>query len=171
MRYDNNKYTIIKYFIFTVSIVIASLLQNSNGAFPEIFGARAFLLIPLTVVIAMHEREIPAALFGAFSGVLWDICSLNDGFNTLTLMIISAVCSVLISHLMRKNIITAFVLSGGAVLVYSLIYVLFNIVFSGGGSGANAVLTFYIPSCIYTLAFVPVMYFFADKIYFKYKRS
>ncbi len=158
MQYNDNKEKYIRYLIYAAVIAAAALLQNSSVAFPEIFGARAFLLVPLSITISMHEREIPAALFGAFAGLLWDISSGNDGFNTFVLMVLSAVSSILISHLMRRNIITAFVLGGGALVIYELLYIFINIILAGGGNGLNAFLTFYLPSIIYTLVFVPVMY-------------
>ncbi len=169
MHYDNNKPKHIRYAIFAILILIVSLLQNSNVAFPEIFGARAFLLLPLSVAIAMHEREIPAAVFGAFSGVLWDICSANDGFNALVLMLLSATSSILISHLMRRNIITSFVLGAGAISIYNILYVLINMVSEGAGNPLRQMILFYLPSTIYTLVFVPVFYFLVDWVFNKYK--
>ncbi len=171
MRYDDNKQKYILYAIYALIAVAVCLLQNSRVAFPEIFGARAFLLVPLCVAVSMHEREIPAALFGVFSGILWDLSSGNDGFNAFVLMILSAVCSVLISHIMRKNIITAFVLSAGAVFIYDAVYVLGNIILSGAGAPWNALFTFYLPSAVYTLAFVPVLYYLVNQVQESYKRS
>ncbi len=171
MRYDDSKEQYKKYIIYAAVICVACLLQNSLLSFPQIFGARAFLLVPLTVAVAMHEREIPAALFGAFAGILWDISSGNDGFNTLVLMLISTVCSLLISHFMRTNVITAFVLGGGAVVVYELLYILINIVLSGGAGSLGLLVAFYLPSAIYTLVFVPVMFFIIQWVYTSYKRS
>ncbi len=167
--YDNNKQKYIKYGIYAGIAVAVCILQNSKLAFPEIFGARVFLLIPLSVSISMHEREIPAALFGAFLGVLWDFSGGNDGFNTLILMALSAVCSILISHIMRRNIITAFVLSGGAVIIYELLYILGNVVLSGGGNPLGIMVSFYLPSAIYTLAFVPVMYYLIQWVFNQHK--
>ncbi len=170
LHYDN-KAQYIKYSLFAVLVVIVSVLQNSKGVFPDIFGARAFILIPLCISISMHEREIPSALFGAFIGLMWDICSGNEGFNTFVLMVLSSICSVLISHLMRKNIITAFVLCGGSVVIYEILYVAVNIIFSGAGISSGTFFSFYLPSAIYTLVFVPVMYFIVEWIFTTYRRS
>ncbi len=164
MQYNDNKEKYIRYLIYATVIVAVALLQNSSVAFPEIFGARAFLLVPLSVAISMHEREIPAALFGAFAGLLWDVSSGNDGFNTFVLMVLSAVSSIFISHLMRRNVITAFVLGGGALVIYELVYVLFNLILSGAGNPLRILLTFYLPSTVYTLVFVPIMYYIISAI-------
>ncbi len=164
LQYNDNKEKYIRYLIYAAVIAAAALLQNSSVAFPEIFGARAFLLVPLSIAISMHEREIPASLFGAFAGLLWDVSSGNDGFNTFVLMALSATSSILISHLMRRNIITAFVLGGGALVIYELLYVLINLTLSGAGSSLKLLLTFYLPSTVYTLLFVPVMYYITSSI-------
>ena len=169
MHYDNNKPKYIRYALFALIIAVAAMLQNSNVAFPEIFGARTFLLLPLSIVIAMHEREIPAAIFGALAGVLWDICSANDGFNTLVLMLLSATSSILISHLMRRNIVTSFVLSAGAVGIYNILYILVNFIGEGAGIPLRQMIIFYLPSSVYTLIFVPVCYFLVDWVYNSFK--
>ena len=169
MHYDNNKPKYIRYAIYALVIGLSFLLQSSSVAFPEIFGARAFLLLPLSVCIAMCEREIPAAMLGAFSGLLWDSVSGTEGFNAVIIMILSAICSILISHIMQNNIVTAAVLSAGAVAVYELLYIIVNFGFGGGGNPVKQVLTFYLPSFIYTILFVPVYYYIVNHIFSRYK--
>ncbi|MBR5441413.1 MAG: rod shape-determining protein MreD [Clostridia bacterium] len=170
MRYDNNKPMLIRYAIYAVVLVVAVLLQNSRGAFPELFGARAFVVLPLCVAVAMHEREIAAAIFGAVAGVLLDVCTANDGFNSVVLMLLCAVCSLLISHFMQNNVVTAFVLAAGTITAYNLLYVLANIVLAGG-SPVRQLLLFYLPSTVYTMVFVPVYYFLIRWIWEKAEES
>ena len=171
MRYDNNKPKIIRYTIYAVVIIITTILQNSRGAFPEIFGARALVVLPLCVAISMHEREIAAAIFGVASGVLLDICTANDGFNSVVLMLLCAVCSLLISHFMQNNVVTSLVLSAGTISIYNILYMIINIGLSGGGSPVKQALLFYLPSAVYTMLFVPVFYFFVRWIYTKAEES
>ena len=73
MHYDNNRPKYIRYIIYIVLIVLTAVLQNSLNIIPEIFGARAFVLLSLCVCIAMYEREIASAVFGVIAGVLWDV--------------------------------------------------------------------------------------------------
>ena len=169
MRYDDNKPKYIRYGIYALAIGLSFLLQSSSVAFPETFGARTFLLLPLSVCIAMHEREIPAAIFGAFSGLLWDSVSGSEGFNAVVIMILSAVCSILISHLMQNNIVTAFVLSAGAVFAYELMYIIVNFGFGNAGNPIKQVFVFYLPSFIYTMVFVPAYYYIVSHIFSRYK--
>ena len=109
LHYGDNKPKYIRWAIFCALLVFSVLLQNSVGGLLDFFGIRVFLCIPFCVAIAMFEREVPAAVFGAFAGALWDVSSGVDGFNTIILMAICAVSSLLISHLMQNNIITALV--------------------------------------------------------------
>jgi len=137
------------------------------GGLLELFGARVFLSIPFCVAIAMFEREVPAAVFGALAGALWDISSGVDGFNTIVLMLICAAGSLLISHFMRNNVVTALVLGAGSIAAYEIIYVAVR--FWGAGSPIRPIFTFYLPSLIVTVVFVPVCYFIIKSIFNHYK--
>ncbi len=170
MQYSS-KERYIRYCLYGVVAVATVLLQFSDISFPSIFGARAFLLIPLTIAVAMYEREVPAAVFGAITGLLWDINSANEGFSTLVLMLLSAAASILISHFMQNNIVTAFVLGGGAVAIYELLYIFVNIILSGAGGAFRLFFTFYLPSFVYTIIFVPVFYYLVKWIYSSHKAT
>ena len=167
LHYGNNKPKYIRWAIFGALLALSVLVQNSVGGLTEIFGARIFLCIPFCVAIAMFEREVPAAIFGAIAGALWDISSGVDGFNTIVLMLLCAVCSLLISHLMRNNLITALVLGAGSVVAYEILYVATR--FWGAGSPVRQIFTFYLPSLIVTVAFVPLCYFIIKNIYHHFK--
>lgn len=167
LHYGDNKPKYIRWAIFSALIVVSVLLQNSVGGLLEFFGARVFLCIPFCVAIAMFEREVPAAIFGAVAGALWDVSSGVDGFNAIVLMALSAVCSLLISHFMRNNFITALVLSAGSVATYEIIYIAVR--FWGAGSPIRQMFTFYLPSLVVTVIFVPVCYFITKCIYNSYK--
>ncbi len=167
LHYGDNKPKYIRWAIFGALLVFSVLLQNSVGGLLEFFGVRVFLCIPFCVAIAMFEREVPAAIFGAFAGALWDVSSGVDGFNTIVLMVLGAVCSLLISHLMRNNLITALVLGAGSVTAYEIIYIAVR--FWGAGSPIRQIFTFYLPSLIVTVVFVPFCYFIVKSIYKSYK--
>ena len=171
MHYGNNKQKYIRFGLYALIIGVVALVQNSPYVLPEIFGARALILLPLVVSIAMFEREIAAAVFGAVAGILWDICSVKDGFNSIVLLLICAVCSLLIIRLMRNNILTALVLGAGSIVSYTIIYLIFNLFFSGAGASISQIFTFYLPTGIYTLAFIPVFYFPVSWIYNSHKTA
>ena len=123
---NNTKLIIFRRTVFVILILITNIFQNTRGWFPEIFSARAFLLIPLIVCLGMFEREVVGALLGALAGALWDsVFGLADGYNALFLMIIGGGCGLLINILMRNHLLTALILSGSATLLYTVFYVLF----------------------------------------------
>ena len=75
----------IKYIFYCLIILICDLLQNVSGLFPEIYGARCFLLLPVSIILAMGEDERNGALLGLFAGLLWDLTSgVHMGFNCIT---------------------------------------------------------------------------------------
>lgn len=158
MNYDNNKPKIKRRAIFVLLIIITAVIQNTGSRFNGVFGAHAFLLIPLAVSVSMFEREITASILGAISGLLWDLSSGLDGYNMLVIMLISAVCSILISRLMRNNIVTAIVLGVTSIGIFIFLYIMINIVFDGGGYPFSQIFRFYIPSFIFTSAFIPIYY-------------
>ena len=85
MHYGDNKPKYIRWAIFSALLVFSVLLQNSVGGLLEFLGARVFLCIPFLVAIAMFEREVPAAIFGALAGALWDVSSGVDGIHLYTM--------------------------------------------------------------------------------------
>ena len=167
LHYGDNKPKYIRWAIFASLLIASVVLQNSIGGLSEIFSARVFLCIPFLVAVSMFEREVPAAVFGVLAGALWDVSSGVDGFNTITLMASGAICSLLISHLMRNNLVTALVLGAGAIAAYEIIYVAVR--FWGAGSPIRQIFTFYLPSFIITVLFVPICYFIVKSIYDSYK--
>ncbi len=169
MHYGDNKPKYIRWVIYATVITGAVLLQNSVGGLTEVFGARIFLALPLCVSIGMVERELPAAVLGAFAGILWDISCGADGFNAIVMMLIPAVCSLLISHFMRNNIITAFVLCAGSTVAYELIYMIVNLF--GNGFAFKYVFTFYLPSIILTVAVMPIFYDLIKAIYKNFRTT
>jgi rod shape-determining protein MreD len=153
----------------TAVLVAASMLQNTAGLLPDIFGARAMLLLPAAVCVAMFEREITGTLFGVFAGLLWDM-SAPDGasFNAVMFAFIGFACGMLIKYLMRNNLVTALLLCSVFTVLYLLGYWLRIYVFGGGFKGALSLFTFYLPSGIYTILWLPVFYFITRHIMKKY---
>ena len=162
MHYDDNKPKIFRWVIYAIFILTAILLQNACGVFLEVFGARGILVLPLIISISMFEREVPAGLFGAISGIILDISNGKDGFNAIVLMILCATVSVLVTHLMQKNIVTALVLSFGGTLIYQIIYIITNMF---GVVNLKILFTFYLPSLILTMLAVPIWFFAIKNIY------
>lgn len=158
-----NRLIFIRRVILVAVIVLVSLLQNTKGFFPEPFGIRAFLLIPLTVCIGMFERSYAGALLGVLAGALWDSVSVYwDGYNALFLMLIAAVSGLLINVLMRNHMLTALILSAGACFIYSFSYVMFFIIARGLDGADYLLIRYYLPSALLTAMFTPLFYLFVS---------
>ena len=167
LRYGDNKPKYIRWAIYTLFIAVAVILQNSSGGLLEFFGARVLLCLPVCISIARFEREVPAAIFGVIGGALWDISGGADGFNAFFVMVLCAVVSLLISHLMRNNIITAFVLNGSALAIYQLLYIIIRIAYAG--NPIRQMFTFYLPSLLISMVFVPACYFIIKSVFDSHK--
>jgi len=151
---------LVRRLIFGAGLVAVAALQNTRGLLPSVFGIRATPLIPAVVCVAMFEREVPGVLYGLFAGLLWDASSASGGsFNAILLAAAGFACGTLITHLMRNNLVTALLLCSVSVTVHNVAYWAKIYVLGLGGNGALSLFTYYIPSCVYTMLWLPVFYF------------
>ena len=152
------KKLIIRRICLALILLLLSVLQNTNGFFPQIFGVRALLLIPCVVCIAMYERDIWGMLFGLFAGALWDIFASGASFNALFLLAVGFGCGTLINTIMRNNIVTATLLTFISSLFYNVIYWLFHFVIAKTDSAAFMLLRYYLPGVLYTVVLTPIIF-------------
>jgi rod shape-determining protein MreD len=166
MIYD--KKVLLRNIALILFILLFSLLQNTSGIIPEPFGARAFLLIPLTVFIGMFERGVSGTLLGAFAGILWDVSSDKDGFFGIMMFLTAFFCTLMITYLMRNNIASALVLTALCLAVNILVFIILFYVLSGVEDILYFVFRFYLPSYIFTLLLSPVVYLLVRAVYGKW---
>lgn len=151
-------------------ILLLSVLQNTDGFFPQAFGARALLLIPAAVCVSMFERDIAGMFFGIFAGALWDVFSAGGDFNALYLAALSFICGTLMNTIMRNNLVTASILSFTGITVYSFGF--WAIHYAGRSSFAvTMLLRYYLPGIIYTSLFIPVLFIIVRAIEKKFTDS
>ncbi len=147
----NSRQRKIKYAVLALIILALDLLQNVGGLFPEIFGARCFLLIPAVIFISIGEEPFKAAMLGLFAGLLWDLTSLvHMGFNCLFFMLICYFTSALTIFVARDTFITNIIISSAVTVIYCFVYWLFFILIKGVDGGELTIITFYLPCAIYT---------------------
>ena len=148
----NSRQRKIKYACLALIILALDLLQNVGGLFPELFGARCFLLIPAVIYISIGEEPFKAAMLGLFAGLLWDLTSLvHMGFNCLFFMLICYLASALTIFVARDTFLTNFILSTAVTFIYCFIYWLFFILIKGVDGGELTIISFYLPSAVYTV--------------------
>lgn len=149
----------IKYICYCLIILLCDMLQNVGGLFPEIYGARCFLLLPVTIILAMGEDEIIGALLGLFAGLLWDLTSgVHMGFNCIYIALMCFFSCALVTYIARDIFITNIVSISVATVLYGFLYWLFFIIIKGVSKGEMTLITFYIPCVIYTLVLSPLIY-------------
>ena len=154
----HRKILIFRRVSLALILLLLSLLQNTDGYFPQIFGVRALLLIPAVVCISMYERDLPGMLFGLFAGALWDVFASGGSFNAFFLLVTGFLCGTLINTIMRNNVVTATLLSAIWSLIYNLGYWLFHYVFGGLDKAVFMLLRYYLPSVAYTVVLVPLVF-------------
>ena len=169
MRYGNNKPKYIRWAIYVLISAVAVLLQNSASQFFKPGSARIFIAVGIAVCVAMFEREIVASLIGAFTGVLLDVSCGADGLNAVLFVVLCAACSLLISHFMRNNYLTALVLGTGALLIYEIVYIIIN--YAGAGFSFGAIFSFYLPSLLLSVLFIPICYEIVKLVYAAFKTA
>jgi rod shape-determining protein MreD len=152
------KKLILRRICLALILLLISVVQNTDGFFPQFFGVRALLLIPAVVCVAMFERDIFGMVFGLFAGALWDITASGASFNALFLLTIGFLCGTLINTIMRNNVVTAFLLSTVASVIYNIGYWLFHYVIGGLDKAVFMLLRYYLPSIAYTVVLVPLIF-------------
>ena len=160
MKFADNKNLYIRRALFAAMLVIAAVFQHTAGAIPSLFSAKAFVLIPLTVCIAMFEKSMGGLSFGILAGVLWDFATVRgDGFYAVIMAVAGYTAGALTVYVLRNNIFSALILSGGASFFVSTVY-WFVFIFLKDYEGAwNILRSFYLPSALYSVAFTAVYYY------------
>ncbi|MDF1494696.1 rod shape-determining protein MreD [Caproiciproducens sp. CPB-2] len=155
------KLKVLRYFAYTIEILVFYMVQETPGLVPDLFGARPVLLIPIALSIAMFEKETAAMAFGLLCGLLIDFGAGGVlGFHGLLLSVICYSVGLIAANLIQTNFLTAMitaVISTGCVVL--LQWVFFYLLFSYSHA-AYALTAHYIPRFFYTTAFMPVAYYF-----------
>lgn len=148
-----------KYFCYCLIIIFADLLQNTSGLFPQVFGARCLLLLPLAIILTIGEDILDGTLLGLFAGLLWDLTgSVHLGFNCIFIAAICFLSCSFVNFLARDTFITNLFSSAVAIALYCLLYWLFFIIIKGVDGGEMTILSFYIPCTVYTIVITPLLW-------------
>ena len=160
MRFSDNRDIYIRRALLIFLTMLTAAFQHTEGAVPELFGTKAMILIPLTVVIGMYERSMSGLAFGVLAGLLWDFAAVRgDGFFSVCLACAGYLSGVLVTYFLRNNIISALLLSFVSIGAINTLY-WYIFIFSKGYEGASSLLTgFYLPSVLYTLMFTFAYYY------------
>lgn len=154
-----DKQKLLQRTVFGLLVVLCALLQHTRGAFFHIGFVHAWLLVPVVVCIAMQEKRLPAGLFGAFAGVLWDCASVGaDGWYAVWLFVLGFVCSTLVALWIRNNARAALLLCGGALGLTALFQWVCFVLLPGQPAAVHQFFSFSLPSALFTLLFALPVY-------------
>ncbi len=164
------KENIKKRIWFAVILVVTFLLQTTKGFFPAPFGIHACLLIPATVCIAMFEREFSGLFFGLASGMMLDSISPDTVcYYSILFTLIGFVTGMLITYLMRNNLVTALIFTSFFSLIHNSLYCLLYYIINGANISFAFFMKYYFCSAVYTALLTPFFYFITRAIQKKYK--
>ncbi len=169
-RFKVNKNRIYRRLSFAALIILAGVIQLGD-LLPRPFGLNFIPLLPLTIVIAMHERETYGLYFGILAGVIADFAvGSGDGFHTLLFALTGCLCGLMVTYIMMNNIRACMLLG----LIFSLLYALSShCVYAAfrGFEGSWGLLTgFYLPQALINYITLPIYYVTVRKIYDHFRR-
>ncbi|MVB12247.1 hypothetical protein CAFE_29790 [Caprobacter fermentans] len=151
----------IRYFAYAIELLVLFVLQETPGLIPAVYTARPVLVLPAVLSIAMFEGETAAMGFGIAGGLLIDLGYGSAlGFHALLLAAGCYLISLVAANLFRTNFVSALLLSAAVTAVTFLLQWLFFFVLSGYEHAVYALLTHYLPLFCYTLAVMPLAYYF-----------
>ena len=162
--YTFDKQKLLRRAIYGLLLVVCALLQHTRGAFLHVGNIHAWLLVPAVVAVAMQEQAVPATLFGAFAGVLWDYAHVGaDGVFALWFALLAFVCSTLVTFWVRNNLPAALMLSGAALCLTAVLQWFCFVVLPGQGSAAAVLFGHALPSALFSFLFAPPLYWLARR--------
>jgi len=154
---DLNK--LMRYLAYTLEIFIFFMLQQTPGLFPEIFGARPILLIPVAIMIAMFEPQIPAVAFGVFSGIMMDFGFGGIlGIHALILTFLCYAVSTISRTVLRVNLGTAIITAIWTTAIVILLGWFFQYFLKGYTAPLYALTSRYFSRFCYTVLLSPIIF-------------
>ena len=157
-KHQQKKY--LRRVLLGLLVFLIAMAQNVPW-FPVVYGARAFPLIPLVAAIAFYDQPIPAILYGAFAGVVWDVSSPTGAYHGIYLVIVAFACAMLMRYVLNRNAFTIAMLSLAATAIYLLIRWFITYAFLPDltpAQLARPLLHESLPALGYTMLLVPLMF-------------
>jgi cell shape-determining protein MreD len=96
----------LKHALYVFAVIVLYVLGCVPGLF-VIGGLKPILVVPAAIAIGMCEDEFSGGLYGALAGLLCDVGSfLLFGFNGFVITIFGAAAGLMVTYLMRCNLLT-----------------------------------------------------------------
>lgn len=160
-----NKQDLRKLGLYLIIAWILAVLQNIPG-FLSIFGTKPMLAFAFAIVVAMHEKELYGAFFGACCGLLCDFFSYNRiGFNAFFLCLSCVLIGLIVQIWMRANYPNSVIFTFTALLVIQLLVFIFRIYIRGYDYSGLFLLYYSLPLCLYTAVWALPFFWLTGKIH------
>ncbi len=162
----NNKLRLaVRYIVLILVVLFTALVQNTAGGILSKYNAGFFLLIPMSVSIAMFEKEFTGMLFGLLAGILWDVSSpVTDGVFALFFTVTAFFCGLLTHYVFRNSLKAAAVFTAAGFLLFCGVSLLFNCVFKDANGAWYYLSVFCVHSFPATLLPLPLAYYLVKTI-------
>ena len=152
--------TFLRCFAYCILIILLMVLQSTPKLFPEFFGSKPLLLVPLALCIASKEDKIPSFVFGAVCGIFTDIATGGSiGFFAIVLTLICYAEAHIFSTYFKSNIVSVLIVGAVTVPIIIFSYFLIFVVLSGISDCWIYFVNHYISRIIYTLLMIIPLYF------------
>ncbi len=144
---------------YGLMLAMLAVWQAAPHGFPAIAGVRPIPLVAATVAVAMFEGPLAGGITGMAAGLLWDIYSARlFGFRALLLLIAGCAVGLLIKQLLRNNLLSALLLTGGTGLALTLLDWFFCYVLFRQPDALFILWRRLLPAFLYTWALSPLVY-------------
>ena len=142
-------------------IFVLFLLRYSGVLILKIGQAAPVIILPLIVAIAIFFGELSGFTAGLFAGILMDTQVVGSScFNVFALMLLGLISGLCSTYLLNKNLKSALCLSLCTSFIYFLFRYLVLFVFKGITFSFDYVISYFLPSVIYTSIFILPCYYF-----------
>ncbi len=163
-----NKAVVYRRLILTAVVLLLFFVWNSNSVIPSPWGIPAMIMVPVVVCIGMFERETAGIMFGLGTGILIDAFSSQSVcFHAIMLTGAGYFSGVLITTLMRNNLKTCLLLNLIFIFIYNTAFYLIEYYSVSKNESSFVYLDIYLASVVYTMVFVPVIYFIIRAVFRK----
>jgi len=156
-----NKKFVIKSVIYALIFIFFTVLETNilNGL--KIFGVKPNLIISLAVAAAVLENERYAAILGMACGFVIDSSVGSPFFFSGIYYFFSAyIAGIITKYYFTKSLLTMVIISLPVCAVRGVINMFYLIGIWGEFNIADALLKYFLPEYLYTVALAPAVYFF-----------
>ena len=156
---QDTKFKILRRSIYAAAIITVFLVQYTASYVSYGFSFPTGLLLPLTLSVAMAEREYAGLCFGLLAGVLTDLASsVTDGVFTLFFAVAACAAGLLAHYVFRNTVLTATLFTAVTCIAYCTVLLIFNCLIHDTSYTGELIKTVYLPSCILSTLLTPAVY-------------